>query len=97
MEARTTYGAKNSLSGDDRAAQAIAFRFVVTSPGGTEGGEMSNGSGLPKYISYKGHGATTFQAPVKFTGAFLAGFSLASDPHLVQDFVDTTLNQASPR
>lgn len=55
---------------------------------------MSNGSGLPKYIPYSGHGATTFQAPV--TGAFLFGFSLASDPHLVQDFVDITLNQAAP-
>lgn len=57
---------------------------------------MSNGSGLPKYISYKEHGATTFQAPVTFTGASLFGFSLASDPHLVQDFVDFTLNQAAP-
>jgi hypothetical protein len=47
---------------------------------------------LPRYVSYRGHGATTISAPVTITGAHFLCFALPSNGDMVQKLLDQSLN-----
>jgi hypothetical protein len=51
---------------------------------------------LPKYISFRGHGMSSVPVPITTTNATFYAFAFHSDPTLVQQLVDATLNQVAP-
>jgi hypothetical protein len=53
-------------------------------------------AGLPRYITYRGHGAATVSAPVTITNSLFRCFAFRSDGEMVQKFLDRTLNRATP-
>jgi hypothetical protein len=58
-------------------------------------GKSKKASGLPPYISDRGHGEASFLAPLKITNVTAYGFALRARRSKLQAFIDQQLNQVS--